>query len=90
MPGNDRRTALLGCLKKIRELVAGFFRAFAQYAVPRAYVSKMTVQPRTVSVNCIGPPASLGPSLALPANRIFPAASLIGRAMTKVALWRSP
>ena len=30
MSGNDRRTALLGRIEKIRELIASFFRAFTQ------------------------------------------------------------
>jgi hypothetical protein len=63
MPGNDRRTALLGCLEKIRELIASFFRAFAQAGVHHLLVSETTVQHRTASVNNIRPPAPLGRSL---------------------------
>jgi hypothetical protein len=36
MSGDDRRTALLGRLKKVRELIASFFRAFTQDGVRHA------------------------------------------------------
>ena len=47
MFGNDRRTALLGRIEKIRELITSFFRAFTQDSVHHA----RTVQHRTDSVN---------------------------------------
>lgn len=47
MFGNDRRTALLGRIEKVRELVAGFFGAFTQDNVHHP----CTVQHRTESVN---------------------------------------
>jgi hypothetical protein len=52
MSGNDRRTALLGRLEKIRELIASFFRALVQDGVHH----EATVQHRTESVNIIWPP----------------------------------
>lgn len=47
MFGNDRRTALLGRIEKIRELIAGFFRTLTQDKVHHP----CTVQRRTDSVN---------------------------------------
>src|SRR5258705_4855992 len=70
MSGNDRRTALLGSLEKIRKLIASFFRAFAQDEV-HWLVSETTVQHRTDLVNSIRPPAPLGPSLDSSAPMAF-------------------
>ena len=52
MSGNDRRTALLGRLEKIRELIASFFRAFTQDEVHHACLRQQpysTVQPPSIT-----------------------------------------
>src|SRR6266536_5879495 len=66
MSGNDRRTALLGCIEKIRELIASFFRALTQDEVyhvlsPRQPYS--TVQTQSIAS---GRQLPLGPSLGSP------------------------
>jgi hypothetical protein len=56
MSGNDRRTALLGRIEKIRELIASFFRAFTQDEVHHACPPKQPYS--TVQLPSINNPAA--------------------------------
>jgi hypothetical protein len=49
MSGNDRRTAFLGRLEKIRELIASFFRAFTQDEVHHACLRENRTAPYSCS-----------------------------------------
>src|SRR5580692_4544109 len=79
MSGNDRRTALLGRLEQIRELIASFFRAFTQDEVHLACLRRQpysTVQPPSITSGR----QHLRTFTEFHADRTFPAASLRGRA----------
>jgi hypothetical protein len=85
MSGNDRRTALLGGLEKIRELIASFFRALAQDGVHHVCLPSDRTAPYRISqwhqiASAFRTFAGVSTSTTF---LIFVAASLTGRRTTK-------
>jgi hypothetical protein len=74
MSGNDSRTAFLGRLEKIRELIASFFRAFTQDEVHHDCLRSNRTAPYRISQWTSGRQRLSDLPWALHTDRIFPPA----------------
>src|SRR6266700_5278828 len=92
MSGNDRRAALLGCIEKIRKLIASFFCTLTQDEVHHACLRKQpysTVQIQSIASGRQGLSDRHWPRRT---DRICPAASLkwlglSAASATRLSIW---